>query len=105
MLNKVFLNIPFFLKGNSPEALRLAEEIGKRLEYLQVLVDDAISKEAASGKKLPAPTTKARLEQALMWIDDPTGQKSAIGESHIVHIVTLGDEQVVYHCLNHPSNT
>ncbi|XP_065072400.1 vinculin-like [Rhopilema esculentum] len=77
-------------QGNSPEALRLAEEIGKRLEYLQVLVDDAISKEAASGKKLPAPTTKARLEQALMWIDDPTGQKSAIGQRAVSVLLMEG---------------
>ena len=68
-----------FFKGSSPEALQLAQEVGKRLEYLQMLVDDAIAKEAASGKKLPAPTVMARVEQALNWVDDPTGQKSSVG--------------------------
>ena len=60
--------------------MQLSQEIGKRLEYLQMLVDDAIAKEAASGRKLPAPTTMARVEQALSWIDDPTGQQSAVGQ-------------------------
>ena len=57
----------------------MAAEVGKRLDYLQMLVDDAISKEAAGGRKLPAPTTIARAEQALNWIDDPNGEKNAVG--------------------------
>ena len=44
-----------------------------------MLVDDAIAKEAASGRKLPAPTTMAQVEQALNWINDPTGKQSAVG--------------------------
>jgi len=79
-------------QGNSPEALQLAQEIGKRLEYLQMLVDDAIAKEAASGRKLPAPTTMAQVEQALNWINDPTGKQSAVGQRAVSVLVMEGRE-------------
>ncbi len=68
-----------YLQGGSPEALHLANEISKRLDYLQVLVDDAIAKEAASGKRLPAPTTVARAEQVLSWIDNPNAASNDVG--------------------------
>lgn len=77
-------------QGGSPEALQLAREVAKRLDYLQLLVDDAIAKEAASGKRLPAPTTVARVEQALMWIDDPNGHPDGVGRRAVSVLIMEG---------------
>eukprot|EP00794_Sanderia_malayensis_P016841 gene16841-18540_t len=76
--------------GGSPEAMQLANEIGKRLDYLQMLVDDTIAKEAASGRRLPAPTTVARAEQALHWINDPTGAPDAVGRRAVSVLIMEG---------------
>lgn len=80
--------------GNSPEALNLAKAIDGNLDKLQKLVDEAISREAAAGTRLPAATTGGQYEQALTWIDDPRSAENVIGRRAIDALITDGKRLV-----------
>uniref|UniRef100_T2MH95 Vinculin n=1 Tax=Hydra vulgaris TaxID=6087 RepID=T2MH95_HYDVU len=80
------------IKGmaQSPEAMRLAQEIDDRIQRLTKLVDDAIANETTSGKRLPAATTQGQYEQALNWIDDPRSEYNGTGKRAIDSLVEDG---------------
>lgn len=76
--------------GNSPEALRLAQEIDRKLGQLTKMVDDAIAREAAAGTRLPAVTTQGQFDQANRWIDDPRYDPNSVGRRAIDALVADG---------------
>ena len=68
-----------FDQGHTPEALALAKDIDGKLDILAKLVDDAIKRTSAEGKRLPAATTEGQFDQAMNYIDDPRYNPNSIG--------------------------
>uniref|UniRef100_A0A6M2DQL3 Vinculin n=1 Tax=Xenopsylla cheopis TaxID=163159 RepID=A0A6M2DQL3_XENCH len=77
-------------KGNTPQALALADEIKGKLTELQQAVMGAVLGVDKAGLQQTAHTVQGRLEQARKWLQSPACDDRGLGQRAIALIVDEG---------------
>ncbi|KXJ18815.1 Vinculin [Exaiptasia diaphana] len=70
-------------KGTTPRGLEISREVGRELNNLRTIMDDAVQHQGISGVKKPATSFAGKMEQAQQWLQNPSGDHTGIGERAI----------------------